>query len=214
MQFKPNRQFYRVASGPCWDVLMAWRKEREAVDAACFDFAKSVGGSSFYAGHDDNVCNATALSAVTFEGDLPKGWKARRWSSFVVKDGQTPAWPDKRTKVGREALAAIGRLKLRPSSYKACDAIGFPSCINYKGNGTIDGYDSMMCVETMAVGWHLDTFYVGLPRLNDEIEKYEARGYTVTTPRWEPLEGMEPILKEEMDLDMARAKLEREREAA
>lgn len=214
MRFTPDRQFYRVASGSCWDALMAWREERKAVDAACFEFAKSVGGIGFYAGHDDNVGNATAIAAVTFEGELPKGWKPRRWSSFVLQSGHTPAWPDERTKLGKEAVKAIKALKLRPSTYKVCDKIGFPSCVSYSKPGECRGTDGMMCFETMLVGWNGDTFYVGLPRLNETIAKYEAEGYAVETPRWEPLPGMEPILKEEMDLDMARAKLERQKEAA
>ncbi len=215
MRFEPpTRQYYRVQSGPCWVALAVWRKRRHEVDDLCYEFARSVGGAGFYAGHDDNVGNALALNAVAFDGDLPKGWKPRRWKSLVRADGKAPAWPDQRTSAGKDALKAIKALPLRPSSGHVCKAIGHPQALAYSGTGTSRGCSSLGLWDTMTVGWHEDTFYVGLPRLNEEIAAYQAKGYTVDTPEWHPLPGMEPILKEEMELGFARARLEREKKAS
>ena len=213
MLFRADRQYFRVERGPCFDILVAWRKQRRELETRYFDFAKSVGGVGFYAGHDDNVGNATALAAVIFDGPLPKGWKLRQWSSFVVEDGKTPGWPDQRTKIGKDALAAIKAMPLRPSSYHVCGALGVPTSLEYSGKGTIKGYDCMGVFETANIGWTGDSFYIALPKIAEARQRLTDQGYTVATPEWQPLDGMEPILKEEMELDFARAKL-REKEAA
>jgi hypothetical protein len=207
-QLNNNRQYYRVESGLCWDALVDWRNRRQEADKQCFEFAKSVGGVGFYAGNDENVGNALAVAAIIFEGKLPSGWKQRRWSSFQnIREGTVAGWPDQRTIAGKAALKRIKALPLRPSSYRVCDAIGFPGAVNYS-NATSRGSSALGFWETMHIGgWLRDTFYVGLPKLDEEIAKMEAKGYTVDTPRWTPVEGMVPILKEEMDLDFARAKL-------
>jgi hypothetical protein len=201
------RQYYRVTSGPCWDILVAWREKRNAIDAGCFDFAKSVGGNGFFGGHDDNVGNALAISAVSFDGKLPEGWKQRKWKSLQVKTGNTAGWPDQRSKAGRAALAAIRALPLRPSSGKVCDAISHPHSLHYKTAAGGEGHSSLGFWDTALIGWSGDTFYLGLPNIALEKRRHEAQGDTVLTPVWEPWDGMEPILKEEMELDYARAKL-------
>lgn len=207
MLYKPERQYFRVTEGPCWDILVDWRAKRQAIEAECFDFAKASGGTGFYGGHDDNVGNATAVSAVTFAGELPKGWKPRNWKSLVAKEGETPAWPDQRTIAGKAALAAIRALPLRPSTYHVCKAIGFPSSLEYSGKSVTKGYDGMGVFDIAVIGWLQETFYIALPKLSEARQRLIDSGYTVATPDWTPLAGMEPILKEEMELDYARARL-------
>lgn len=206
-EVSPTRCEYRVASGPCHEALITWRQDRQAIDAQCFEFARSVGGNGFYAGHDDNVGNALAIHAVTFEGAVPAGWKERKWKSLKRTGEGIPCWPDKRTAVGKAALKAIKALPLRPSSYRVCTAIAFPASLEYHGNGVTRGSSAMGFFETLLAGWIKDTFYVSLPDVKRARQRLIDSGYTVDTPEWEPLPGMEPILKEEADLDYAREKL-------
>lgn len=204
--FNQPRAHFRVESGPCHEILMRWREARTEIESEYFAFAKSAGGMGFYPGSDDNVGNAVAINAVIFEGDLPKGWKPRKWKSFAgLERGKTAAWPDTRSTDGKAALAAIKALPLRPSSYGPCDAIGFPSSLSYTKEGT-NGSMTLGVFETLKVGWIEDVLYVSLPDEKRVRLGMEAEGYTVEGDLWSPLPGMVRVLKEEVDLDYARHK--------
>lgn len=199
-----KRKHYRVRSGPCWDACKAYREAYDAITASNMNFAVSVGGIGFYEGSTENVGNGLAISAVTFDGPLPKGWKRRNWRSFTgLKTGHTAAWPDQRTSEGKAALKAIKALPLFPLPDRVCDAIGFPTSLSYEKEGA-SGTESLGFFRTIGIGWIDDTFYVSLPDIVGQRARKIEQGYTVTTPEWHILDGMEPILKEEADLDYAR----------
>jgi hypothetical protein len=170
-----------------------------------------VGGVGYYSGNDENVGNASPISGVIFPGDLPDGWKRRNWSSQRgLKSGQVVGWPHLGTKAGKALLTHIKTLPLMPSSNRVCAAIGFPLALCYEGKGS-SGTEMLAFFETAKVGWLKDTFYLSLPDYAGQRAKREADGYTITTPQWSPLDGMEPVLKEQVDLDYA---LARQAEAA
>jgi hypothetical protein len=210
----PRRKYYRVVEGPCHEVLTRWRSKREELQKQYLAFANSVGGCGYYPGHDDNVVNATAISAVVFDGKLPSGWKPRRWQSFTgVHRGKSTGWPDQRTKIGKEALAAIKKLPLLPSSYGPCREIGFPTSLSYSGRETILGSTQMGVWETMLIGFLRDTFYVAIPDEEAARAELVAKGYTVEGDPWRPLPGMVEILEEEMNLDFARERARKAKES-
>jgi hypothetical protein len=203
------RKVYRVESGPCFDILTEWREQRRIIAEQAWSWVEGQGGSGFIPGHDDNVGNAQAIKRVIFEGKLPQGWLQRsiRLAS-PLKQGQVTAVPDKRTTIGKALEKEIKALPLRPSSSKPCTAIGYPHALSYARPGGGHGVTSLGLFETMQVGWIADgPFYVSLPDERAERQQLEERGYTVEGEPWEPLPGMVEILKEEMDLDFARAKL-------
>jgi len=204
--FNQPRLNFRVASGPCHTALIAWRERRLAVEKQHFDFAKSVGGTGFYPGSEDNVGNGVAIHAVIFEGDLPAGWKVRKWKSFNgLSAGMSAGWPDKRTKIGKEALAVIRALPLRPSCNAPCDEIGFPTSLSYTypgGKGSVP----LGMFETLKAGWIEDVFYVSLPDYQRIGLALQAEGKEVERVDWLPLVGMQLVLKEQVDLDYARHK--------
>lgn len=200
------RKHYRIAGGPAWEACNDYRALRQAVSDKHHDYAKSVGGIGFYAGNDENVGNASPISGVIFAGDLPTGWKRRNWSSQRgLKSGQVVGWPHLGTKAGRAILADIKRLPLLPSSNRVCAAIGFPHSLSYEGKGST-GTESLGFFETAKIGWLQQTFYLSLPDYAGQRAKKEAEGYIVTTPQWSPLDGMESVLKEQVDLDYAIAR--------
>ena len=207
MEFVEKRNHFRVAAGPCHEILMRWREARKAIEDQYWSFAKSVGATGFFPGHDDNVGNATAISAAIFEGGLPKGWKPRKWKSFAnLSAGKMAGWPDQRTTDGKAALKAIKALPLRPSTYGPCDEIGFPSSLRYSRPDGSHGSMGLGFMSTLSVGWIEDVFYVSLPDEAKSRADLERDGYTVEGEPWTPLAGMECILKEEADLDYARHK--------
>lgn len=206
-----KRKHYRVVDGPCWDACEMYRQAKQAVSDAHWDFAKSIGAVGLYSGNTENVGNALPVNAIIFDGALPEGWKRRNWSSMKgMKPGQTSAFPDKRSKAGKAALAAIMALPLLPTPDRICKAIGYPLAISYERSGDkpCSGTQGLGFFEVANVGWLKDTFYLSLPDYAGQRGKLESEGYTITTAPWSPLEGMQPILKEEADLDYARAKLE------
>jgi hypothetical protein len=199
-----KRKHYRVLSGPCWDALKAYRDIRTEVGEEHLAWARSVGGVGCYSGSTENVGNGVSIYAVVFEGELPKGWKRRDQRDYKgLKPGQTAAWPDKRSSEGKAATVAINALRLLPDPDRVTKAIGFPHSLEYEKEGQ-NGFEALGFFETIRIGWLLDTFYVSLPDIAGQRARRIADGYTVTTPEWHPLEGMEPILKEEMALDFAR----------
>lgn len=203
------RKVYRVESGPCFDILTEWREKRRLVSKELFDWIEAKGAVAFIPGPDDNVGNAVPIARAIFEGDLPQGWRERSIkTASPLKNGQLAAVPDKRTSIGKQLEKEIKTLPLRPSTSKPCTAIGFPHCLRYSGKGTISGSIGLGLWETMSVGWLPDgPFYVSLPDEKLKRQEIEEDGYTVEGEPWEPLPGMVEILKEEMDLDFARAKL-------
>ncbi|WP_294138289.1 hypothetical protein [Sphingomonas sp.] len=102
-------------------------------------------------------------------------------------------------------MADIKRLPLLPSSNRVCAAIGFPHSLSYEGKGST-GTESLGFFETAKIGWLQQTFYLSLPDYAGQRAKKEAEGYIVTTPQWSPLDGMESVLKEQVDLDYAIAR--------
>lgn len=208
-----KRKHYRIASGPAFDACQKYRQARERVSDVHLAYAKSVGGVGNYQGSTARVGNGTPISAVIFEGDLPAGWKPRKWRSFQgLPNGRSAAWPDKRTVAGKAALAEIMALEYRPDPDDICGDIGFPLSLSYSKEGST-GTESLGFFETANVGWIKDVYYLSLPDYAAVRAKREAEGYTVDTPYWSPLEGMDPVLKEEVDLDFARAAVERKRAA-
>lgn len=203
------RKVYRVESGPCYDILTDWREQRRVIAKEAWDWVKAHGGTGFIPGHDDNVGNAKAINRVIFEGELPQGWLQRSIKlASPLKAGQLTAVPDKRTTTGKALEKEIRELPLRPSSSKPCTAIGYPHALRYSHPDGSYGSTSLGFFETMQVGWIVDgPFYVSLPDEMIKRQELEERGYTVEGEPWEPLPGMIEILKEEMDLDFARAKL-------
>lgn len=200
-----KRLHYRVASGPCHDACSAFRSLKIDIAGKHQAFAKAAGGVGHYPGSTENVGNAMAINAVIFDGDLPSGWKPRRQSNYRgLKPGQRAASPDQHTKAGKAILEEIGQLPLLPSSGRICDAIGFPQGLSYR-KGDHTGMEALGLFETIKVGWLGDVFYVSLPDYDAIRARREADGYEVTTPPWTLLPGMELILKEEADLDFARA---------
>lgn len=71
------RKVYRVESGPCFDILTDWREQHRLVSKQLFDWIESKGAVSFIPGPEDNVINATPITRVIFEGQLPAGWLQR-----------------------------------------------------------------------------------------------------------------------------------------
>ncbi len=203
------RNFYRVESGPCFDILIQWREQRRLVSQEIFDWVESKGGAGFIPGPDDNVGNAQAINCVIFEGKLPAGWLQRSIRlAQPLQPGQATAVPDKRTTIGKALEKEIKALPLRPSTNKPCTAIGYPHGLRYSHPDGSYGGTSLGFFETMQVGWIVDgPFYVSLPDEKLKRQELEERGYTVEGEPWQPLPGMVEILKEEMDLDFARAKL-------
>lgn len=204
------RKVYRVESGPCFDILTKWREEHRRISDQIFDWAKDRGGVAVIFGPDDNVGNAVAIRRVIFQGDLPSGWRQQSIQlASPLKRGQVAAVPDRRTSEGKFLDKQIKALPLRPSTGHPCTAIGYPHSLSYshpaKGS---KGCMSLGLFQTMQVGWIADgPFYVSLPDEKLKRQELEEDGYTVEGEPWEPLPGMVEILKEEMDLDFARAKL-------
>lgn len=201
-----KRKHYRVANGPCWDACNAYRTAKQAVSDAHFDFAKSIGGVGLYSGNTENVGNALPVNAIIFDGALPEGWKRRNWSSMKgIKSGQIAAFPDKRSKAGKAALVQIMALPLLPTPDRICKAIGYPLSISYERGGDNPGSGSqgLGFFEVAGLGWIKDTFYLSLPDYAGQRGKLETQGWTITSPAWAPLEGMELVLKEQVDLDFA-----------
>lgn len=203
------RKVYRVESGPCFDILTDWREQRLLVAKELWNWVEAKGGLAFIPGPEDNVGNAVAINRVIFERDLPAGWLAKSVkTASSLKPGQVPAVPDKRTTIGKALEKEIKALPLRPSSSKPCTAIGYPHGLRYTHPDGSYGSTSLGFFETMQVGWIADgPFYVSLPDERLKRQELEESGYTVEGEPWEPLAGMVEILKEEMDLDFARAKL-------
>lgn len=201
-----DRITYRVAHGPCHEALLAWRTEKQAVQSHHQGSATALGAVGFYPGSDDNVGNGIAIYALIFEGKLPEGWKPAGKRFFKHGSGQVAGKPDKRTAIGKLALEAIQALPCTPNPDKVSREIGFPMSLNYESADS-KGSRHLGMWNCIAIGWLEDTFYVSLPDLQAERQIHIDRGETVTSPDWHPLEGMERILKEEADLDFARAKL-------
>ncbi|MCM0001444.1 MAG: hypothetical protein NBV68_18895, partial [Erythrobacter sp.] len=89
-----------------------------------------------------------------------------------------------------------------------CTAIGYPHSLSYSSPNGGHGVTSLGFFETMQIGWIAGgPFYVSLPDEMLKRQELEERGHTVEGEPWQPLPGMVEILKEEMDLDFARAKL-------
>jgi hypothetical protein len=201
------RKHYRVTSGVAFDACTAFKERQQEVVAAHQDYAAAVGGVGCYTGNTENVGNATAISAVIFEGELPSGWKRRSWKSFSgMKPGQIAGWPDKRTASGKAALADIAALPLAPTPDRICAPIGFPTCLKYERP------DGGSCMQHMGlwnvanIGWLEGVFYLSLPDYAAQKAAKEREGYTVTLPAWDVPEGMVMVLKEEVALDYARAR--------
>lgn len=203
------RKVYRVESGPCFDILSDWREQRRLVSKELFDWIEAKGAVGFIPGHEDNVVNATPISRVIFEGQVPAGWLHRSINlAQPLKPGQVTAVPDSRTTIGKALMKEIKALPLRPSTNKPCTAIGFPHGLRYSHPDGSYGGTSLGLFTTMQVGWIADgPFYVSLPDERVERQELEEHGYTVEGEPWEPLPGMVEILKEEMELDFARANL-------
>lgn len=202
------RKVYRVESGPCFDILTEWREQRRLISKQHWDWVEAKGGVALIPGSDDNVGNAIAIIRVVFEGELPAGWLKRSYNSPNLKPDQVTAVPDKRTIIGKALMKEIEALPLRPSTNRPCDAIGYPHSLRYSGRECITGTTSLGLFTTMQVGWIADgPFYVSLPDEQLKRKELEERGYTVEGEPWVSLPGMVEILKEEMDLDFARAKL-------
>lgn len=203
-----RNKFYRVESGPCFEILTRWREQRRLAAKAVFDWVESKGGTGFVPGSDDNVINGLPIRVVIFDGPPPTGWREHRIDMATpLKLGQTTATPDMRTKIGKALIEEIKLLPRQPSSYGPCDAIGYPTGLRYEGQGC-KGSTSLGFIETMGVGWIADgPFYVRLPDERHARKRLEERGYTVEGEPWEPLPGMVEILREEMELDFARANL-------
>jgi hypothetical protein len=202
------RKVYRVGSGPCFDILTIWQENRRLVSKQCWDWVESKGGVAFIPGAEDNVGNATAITRVIFEGELPAGWLRRSINlASPLKPGQVTAVPDRRTNIGKALMKEIKALPLRPSTCGPCDEIGFPHSLKATTSDS-SFHTSLGLFTTMQVGWIAGgTFYVSLPDEKRKRLELEEKGYTVEGEPWEPLPGMVEILKEEMDLDFARAKL-------
>lgn len=203
------RKVYRVESGPCFDILTDWREKRRLVSKECWDWVESKGGVAFIPGAEDNVGNAIAINRVIFEGDLPAGWLQRSINlASPLKPGQCTAVPDRRTTIGKALMKEIKALPLQLSTSKPCTEIGFPHALRYSHPDGSYGSTSLGFFTTMQVGWIADgPFYVSLPDEKLKRQELEQQGYTVEGEPWEALPGMVQILKEEMDLDFARAKL-------
>lgn len=202
-----DRITYRVAHGPCHAALLAWRTEKQAIAKQHWDYATALGAVGFYPGSDDNVGNGIAISALIFEGKLPEGWKPAGKRYFKHPAGHVAGKPDKRTTLGKVVLEAIQALPCTPNPDKATRDIGFPMSLSYE-TATLKAARHLGMWNCMSIGWLGDTFYVTLPDLQAERQYHIDKGETVTSPDWHPLEGMERILKEEADLDFARAALE------
>lgn len=202
-----ERKYYRVTHGIAYDAIMAYREKCHAVEGVCWDYSKRVGGIGFFEGSAANVGNGVAINAVIFEGSAPAGWK-KSHSSYQAKldRGKTACRPDKRTKAGQQFEAEIKAIERAPCADVICEAIGAPTSISYKykdGHGNASFGFWSAC----SPAWCGDDLYLALPDYEAAWARYEADGKTVTTPRWTVPDGMTEILKEEMDLDFARAKL-------
>lgn len=206
---------YRVEDGPCHEILLRWRDQRNKIATRCWAFAESVGGSGYVPGHDDAVVNAVAINAIIFSGDLPKGWKPKELNlATPLPEGKRLGWPDQRTKVGKAAMAAIKALPVVPSTRHARAEIGFPPSLTYRGNSVERGSHPLGLFDTLKVGWLEDVLFVALPDENDARRKLEAKGYTVDGDPWQPMPEMVEILREEMDLEFAKAKAAKAKVAA
>lgn len=206
MPIEAKRVHYRVSSGPCHDALLAWREERNAIQSKHWEFAKSNGASGLYPGSDDNVGNGIAIHALIFEGALPEGWKSAGKAFYRHGDKQVAGKPDKRTAIGKALVKEIAGLPRPPHSDRVLDKIGFPARLDYE-NEAGSGSRWLGFINALSVGYIKDVFYIALPDLQAERQAHFSKGDKVTSPDWQPLDGMEAILKEEADLDFARAKL-------
>lgn len=214
--FDNPRVTFRVTSGKCHDALIAYRARRKECQSAYWAYAESKGAVGLFQGGTENVGNARPISALIFDHVPGGGWiKAHKNLQAKLAGGQVAYRPGEKTVVGRALLAEIMALPLLPCPDRAIlPAIGFPTSLHYSSETYSDMHSSLGFWELAGVGFIADTFYLSLPDINAIRRKHIDRGDTVHTPEWSPLDGMELILKEEADLDFARAKLAEQKEAA
>ena len=204
--------WYRTSEGPAFEFCQDWKQRRRDAAEAIMAWVRQHGGNNFIEGSGPRVIGGWPVNAILCEGKpTTPGWKLDKRRS---SDGREMWRPHQGNAAGRALAKEMQSLPSMPAMDEFCDHFGFPHGFSYRGDKSYgSAATNAYSFTTCQIGWVSNEYWIVLPDLEAIFSDYEARGYTVETPRWSPPEGLRPASRAQYDLEMAKAAVAEERAA-